>query len=130
MASRQDRAYSSHRRSDATRRQALQKLQKIDPESVRRANTFFSIPVPQEKTESKSSAVQSDDENRFAGMVSPHSPRFIRSDNAVAAMTTLTANPWRLASVLRVAGVLGMALMTIMIAQFLLLTGGAKPIAE
>ena len=36
---------------------ALEKLEELDPDAVRRANTFFSIPVQKESTESKSSAV-------------------------------------------------------------------------
>tara|TARA_R110002049_G_scaffold4601_4_gene31897 strand:- start:138200 stop:139567 length:1368 start_codon:yes stop_codon:yes gene_type:complete len=103
---------------------ALEKLEKIDPESVRRANTFFSIPVQKESTESKSSAVDRDDDKTLAGLVSPHSPRFIASDRSIVPVATWPANPWRLVSVL------AMATSTIMIAHFLLLTGGSQPIPE
>ena len=37
-------------------KEALKKLEEIDPESVRRANTFFSIPVPAKDTGSDTSA--------------------------------------------------------------------------
>ena len=41
---------------------ALEKLKEVDPESVRRANTFFSIPVPEESNESKTSSAGPDDQ--------------------------------------------------------------------
>ena len=41
-------------------KEALKKIEKIDPESVRRANTFFSIPVPARDKGSSSSSIGRD----------------------------------------------------------------------
>ena len=51
-------------------KEALKKLEEVDPESVRRANTFFSIPVPARDTgtSNSSSAVDRDTEHRFAAL--------------------------------------------------------------
>ena len=103
---------------------ALEKLKEVDPESVRRANTFFSIPVPNDADESKTSAAEADDEDTLAGLVSPHSPRFLPSDRFMAVSAAWPTNPWRLA------GVLALSLSSIMISHFLLLTGGSKPANE
>jgi hypothetical protein len=141
---------------------ALKKLEEVDPESVRRANTFFSIPVPARDAGSNSSSVLGDSEYRFAvsapstGVPSVSVPSFsvpsvsvptslsaalkmgvsegsslpegptadLTSIRPVAAIPAAEAamNPWRLAYVLV------LALATIMIAQFLLLSGGSQPI--
>lgn len=114
-------------------KQALKKLEEVDPESVRRANTFFSIPVPARDTGSSNSAVTRDSELKFAfsgdlpswptslgqptAAVSPLPAAAISpSHTAISGM-----NPWRLAYVL------ALALATVMIAQYLLLSGGSQP---
>ena len=102
---------------------ALEKLEKVDPESVRRANTFFAVPTPKEPAEAKSSSIDREDETKLSGLISPHSPRFIDSKSLIVPVTPWTANPWRMA------GVLAMAFSTILIANFLLLTGGSQPVA-
>jgi hypothetical protein len=133
---------------------ALKKLEAIDPESVRRANTFFSIPVPSRETgkSESSSSVDQDTEGKFSGaaafsdrdeheLVMDENSVFAQPGQATAALslrtlppatlgsTTLTPtpvsqegmNPWRLGYVM------GLALATIMILQFLLLSGGTQP---
>jgi len=142
-----------------TAKKALEKLEAIDPESVRRANTFFSIPVPSRETgkSDSSSSVDRDTEGKFSGGAAfPDRDEnelgmnersvFAQPGQATAALslaapslgdlspatlgsTTLTPtpvlqegmNPWRLGYVL------GLALATIMIVQFLLLSGGTQP---
>lgn len=47
-------------------KEALKKIEEIDPESVRRANTFFSIPVPARDKGSSSSSVQDESFGRYA----------------------------------------------------------------
>jgi hypothetical protein len=135
-------------------KKALKKLEEIDPESVRRANTFFSIPVPSRETgkSDSSSSVDRDTEGKFSGGAA-FSDRdenelgmdersvFAQPGQVTAALslgtlppatigsTTLTPtpasqqgmNPWRLGYVL------ALALATIMIVQFLLLSGGTQP---
>jgi len=126
-------------------KEALIKLEKIDPESVRRANTFFSIPVPSRETEKSdsSSSIDRETDSKFSG-----GPAFsdvgqnelgMREGSVLAepgqataalgsaALTPTTGsesgmNPWRLSYVI------GLALATIMIVQFLLLSGGAQPV--
>jgi hypothetical protein len=112
--------------------EALKKLEQVDPESVRRANTFFSIPVPAKETGSSSSSVTRDTGLRFAVSAGPTAPTgkigqptadISRLTRASALASSDPANPWRLAYVL------GLALSTVMIAQFLLLSGGSQPSA-
>jgi hypothetical protein len=130
-------------------KEALKKLEEVDPESVRRANTFFSIPVPARDTGSSDSAVDRKSDHRFAagtpGAVSPPSlpagkpdwsqaglvarfdqPTADRSPVPVAGAVASAQpmNPWRLAYVMAI------ALATVMIAQFLLLSGGSQPTAD
>ncbi|GAA4462802.1 hypothetical protein [Novipirellula rosea] len=136
--------------------EALKELEKVDPESVKRANTFFSIPVPaKDTTKPNTSAIPKADESTVANAASgfpnssiaADSPTGDRSDReaihanrrladrpvlgrltaansplaaaSLASQTSTTpANPWRLAYVV------SLALSTIMIGQFLLLSGG------
>ncbi len=126
-------------------KKALKKLEEIDPESVRRANTFFSIPVPSRdtgKSETSSSldhptdekfaeapASNGNDENELGmgeGSVVAK-PGQATAALGTAALTPTTdsqqgMNPWRLSYVLV------LALATIMIVQYLLLSGGAQPV--
>jgi hypothetical protein len=113
--------------------EALKKLEQVDPESVRRANTFFSIPVPKKETGSSSSSLNRNVDYRFAARFGvPTSPGRIGQPTAdvlplptaSAVMNSESLNPWRLAYVL------GLALATVMIAQFLLLSGGSQPTAQ
>jgi hypothetical protein len=125
-------------------KQALKKLEEVDPESVRRANTFFSIPVPSRETgksDSNSSLDRKSDSKLVGGfsasgggignggfgdegiLAKPGQPIA-----AIGPLATAQApssgqemNPWRLTYVL------GLALATVMIVQFLLLSGGAQP---
>jgi hypothetical protein len=111
-------------------KEALKKLEEVDPESVRRANTFFSIPEPAKDTgttgEASSSrlVVPGKTDRRFA--VSPSNilmPGQPTASVSAASMTPLAkldspSNPWRLAYVL------SLAMASVMIAQFLLLAGG------
>jgi len=128
----------------AEAKEALKKLEEIDPESVRRANTFFSIPVPARDTGSDTSQqAPSDKENLVAvggsdvqrdlpagptaGLAPVPSlalPSLALPSAAVPPASGSPMNPWRLAYVL------ALALVTIMIAQFLLLSGGSQPIPE
>jgi len=126
-------------------KKALKKLEEIDPESVRRANTFFSIPVPSRETDKSeaSSSVDRQTDDKFAD-----APAAMGNDEnelgmgegsvvakpgqATAALRTAALtpttdsqegmNPWRLGYVL------ALALATIMIVQYLLLSGGAQPV--
>lgn len=115
--------------------EAMKKLEKLDPESVRRANTFFAIPVPAKDTGSSSSAVRREPKSRYAALpivgrpsqgggspsgtltasANPLASGF--SSNPVAVVSS--PNPWTLLYVL------AMSLATFMIAPFLLLSGGA-----
>ncbi|MEE2938155.1 MAG: hypothetical protein VYA84_19375 [Planctomycetota bacterium] len=120
-------------------KEALTKLEEIDAESVRRANTFFSIPVPARDTKPDSSnwkpqdadadtdiqvaaAIGSDINRRLPG--GPTAGLAAIPPIVVPTTGLAAANPWRLAYVL------ALALITIMIGQFLLLSGGTQPIPE
>jgi hypothetical protein len=113
--------------------QALKKLEEVDPESVRRANTFFSIPVPSRDTGSNSSSVTRKSDQKFAALpvwrTSPAAAGRPTADvsplpTAAAVPAMEPMNPWRLAYVL------ALALATVMIIQFLLLSGGSQRTAE
>ncbi len=111
-------------------KKALEKLEEIDPESVRRANTFFQIPVPSRDTGSSSSSVIRDSNQRAVvaipamGSKGPPTADINALPTAPPVAQADPMNPWRLAYVL------GLALCTLMIAQFLLLSGGPHPTAE
>ena len=115
---------------------ALEKLKEIDPESVRRANTFFSIPIPAKDTGSSNSSVTPKTESKFVTLpivvggsdantpsgASPSDSRVASADISTVPLAVKEgANPWT------VLYVLAMAIATVMISQFLLLTGGAIP---
>ena len=130
-------------------KKALKKLEEIDPESVRRANTFFSIPVPSRETgkTEASSSVDRETDDKFADAPAAtgndenelgmgEGSIVAKPGQATAALATAALgtaaltpttdsqermNPWRLGYVL------ALALATIMIVQYLLLSGGAQP---
>lgn len=114
-------------------KEAIAELEKIDPESVKRANTFFSIPVPARDTTGSQSSVTRPAKAQIARNVPGALALPIRPGQKTASVSTIAGatvvpplaatepmNPWRLAYVL----VLAMA--TVMIAQFLLLSGGSQ----
>jgi hypothetical protein len=118
-------------------KQALKKLEEVDPESVRRANTFFSIPVPsREPAKSDSSSLM--DRNHDRKLASDSGTNELGNSGILAEPGQPIAAIGPLASgqsqssgqemnPLRLAYVLGLALATVMIVQFLLLSGGAQP---
>ncbi len=125
---------------------AIKKLEEVDPESVRRANTFFAIPVPAKEAIPSSSSIQRPKTHQFAEIDKSSSRRSklslanaaapvvatpLKTDQPSAnssplaipaspAPAIMLMNPWRLANVL------AMLLCTVMIVQFLLLTGGKQ----
>ena len=112
----------------AEAKEALKKLEEVDPDAVKRANTFFSIPVPVQDTGAKESSVRRPGDLLHAGLGVTAKPGQITASivplrDAPAAQTNLSdpANPWRLANVM------ALALASVMIAQFLLLSGGPQP---
>ncbi len=118
-------------------KQALKKLEEVDPESVRRANTFFSIPVPsREPAKSDSSSFM--DRNHDRKLASDSGTNELGTSGIlaepgqpIAAMGPLASGQSQSSgqemNPLRLAYVLGLALATVMIVQFLLLSGGAQP---
>ncbi|MFK8111269.1 MAG: hypothetical protein AB8B91_03680 [Rubripirellula sp.] len=108
---------------------AIKKLEEVDPESVRRANTFFSIPIPARDTGSSSSSVRRNRRGSVARLDNKASllpvGKLTADTTPIGAATPavnlpLSMNPWRLVYVM------GLALATLMIAQFLLLSGGSQ----
>ncbi|QEF96527.1 hypothetical protein Mal15_05550 [Stieleria maiorica] len=116
---------------------AIEELEKIDPEAVRRAKTFFPIPVPvrakpaEEATSQVVPAVESIKLGTRFAAVAPVSggrvgiaPAGLRGESAGGdqlsnrAILAQQANPWDLGYVITV------ALATIVLALFLVLTGG------
>ena len=112
-------------------KEALKKVEKVDPESVRRANTFFSIPVPARDTGASSSSVIRDSVDRAIvaiptdGATGPPTADALPLPAAAPlAVASTTMNPWRLAYVL------ALAVGTLIIAHYLLLSGGPYPRSE
>ena len=138
---------------------AIEELEKVDPESVRRANTFFTVPVPARDTGPSSSSIQlvpgqrpvetaqvqrpvetaqvpkigqktasaSRPGTQHLGSQAAVSAPSIKAAGMVSApiaATNTEMNLWRLAYVVV------LALATVMIAQFLLLSGGSRPSVE
>jgi hypothetical protein len=110
---------------------ALEKLKEIDPESVRRANTFFSIPVPARDVQPEESSFRP---QRPQSDLQPPLPRYfepVASNSTrptvqipVAAIDALPANPPPLLTVL------AMVIATLAISFFLLLSGGGTSRAQ
>ncbi len=118
-------------------KEALKKLEEVDPESVKRANTFFSIPVPARDTSGDGTSVGQPSKRAVVSTFQNQSTTIFRSGHRTALHVPKLSmvasvpmikpvfaamNPWRFASVL------SMAIATVMIAQFLLLSGGAPPV--
>ncbi len=126
-------------------KEALKKLEEVDPESVRRANTFFAIPVPAKEPAPNQSSLTRPESTKIAqrpAVPTKRSPGLSQAalPNAgvslepmkpAASVTPLPVvaapiamivpmNPWRLVSVL------AMSLATLVIMQYLLLTGGKQ----
>lgn len=128
---------------------ALEKLSEVDPESVKRANTFFSIPVPWCDTTGDGTSVTPAAQPSLGkpsleklspsklGAAQPFSPAKIgRLGRPIAELAArqgmppigtvsppvavIAANPWDMVRVL------SMAIATLVIAMGLLLSGGAK----
>ncbi len=111
-------------------KEALKKLEEVDPESVRRANTFFSIPVPAKDTGANTSALPESSQQRLVALPIVRQPGQLTAEagkiGAVQPPALAAAgpmNPWRLVYVL------SLALATVVIVQVLLLTGGAGPVS-
>ncbi len=109
-------------------KEALKKLEKIDPESVRRANTFFSIPVPAKDTGSDTSAKPEKSDRQLVVLPIVRQPgqptaELLPAIDAVSPPALVMAadlNPWRLVYVL------ALAISTVVIGQILLLTGPVR----
>ena len=130
--------------------EALEKCKEVDPESVRRANTFFSIPKPGPDAGPNSSSwdPSTDDQTRWAlaapasddpaeGPIAARMPGVFHRASSLPPGEGLASagavpgrppsapragqtNPWRLIHVV------AMASATVMIAQYLLLSGGRQ----
>ncbi|TWU42703.1 hypothetical protein Poly41_10030 [Novipirellula artificiosorum] len=132
----------------------LEELEKVDPDSIKRANSFFSIPVPAQDTSESETSIQrktdrktvqrSENESKKpaamltrvgppaqkgplapngtvgTGIAAPDPVGFGERKAAGLGPMAATPNPWRLAYVV------SLALSTIMIGQFLLLSGGPQ----
>ncbi|KAA1260721.1 hypothetical protein LF1_32620 [Rubripirellula obstinata] len=137
-------------------KEAIAKLEKVDPESVKRANTFFSIPVPArddntQPADSDASATSNPDHSiasviaapaavamtpgvKLASAVPLKGPQMgvVAGTSMLMGRRNVAAvdQPDRLANLLQLGFVIAVAISTLMIAQFLLLTGGTLPQQE
>jgi hypothetical protein len=106
---------------------ALERLREIDPESVRRASSFFSIPIPQAPAQPSTSFLPSKKNQLLASatataMVDYPLPYRPKSSLAVAALP-----PVSLTNLGKMISVSLMAFATVVIAVYLVLSGGARP---
>jgi hypothetical protein len=95
---------------------ALDKLREIDPESVRRASSFFSIPIPQAPAQGATSANFRDDDDELLAMAAAGVAIGGRGNSKPPA----AVNPRALLSV----SLLAVAAMCL--APYLVLTGGSR----
>lgn len=113
---------------------ALAKLKEIDPDSVRRANTFFAAPVqPSEPGPNSSSSLpaDADEASSLVGLPLPAGP--LAENRALSGPVdklwkNLPEAPAAAANPVNLSGVLGVAVMaaaSLMITAWLILTGGA-----
>lgn len=113
---------------------AMEKLKEIDPDAVKRANTFFTAPVPPADTGSSTSMILPTPESPKL----PLSPRLVApssgvkgtlADNRMLAANTSSAAPLLVAvpNPMRVLSVLLTAATTLMIVAYLLISGGPQP---
>lgn len=124
--------------------EAIKELEKVDPDSVRRANTFFSIPKPADPSEAETSAVVSPSVDALATMGASVPPATSASAGLTASNTRLVsdrkASPASLAGMasvspqaganpLRLASVVATSLATLVIGFWLILSGG-QPAAD
>lgn len=110
--------------------EALEKLREIDPESVRRASSFFAIPVPPAPEKPATSFLPQDRDERFASAAKPEPFAFepltrprTAERSPLAAASTPEPNPGKLASVTLLAFAMLVA------AFYLVLTGGTPRLA-
>lgn len=104
---------------------AIEELEKIDPEAVRRAKTFFPIPVPTrvKATDDKASQlipapVELKRGSRYAAVVQTSGNEIAGNDLGNGVILAAASNPWDLGYVITI------ALATIVLILFLVLTGG------
>ena len=141
-------------------KEAIAKLEKIDPDSVKRANTFFSIPVPARDTQpaasdassigkAADSIVKGSELDPSLSLSSPQTSTSTSTSTSnanafipitpgtkLASVGTISGfgsprnTPNALPNPLRLGFVIAVAISTLMIVQFLLLTGGSLPKLE
>ncbi len=115
----------------------LKELEEVDPESIKRANSFFTIPIPARETEPSTSSVEDESKEGLAAIATDTRPGDGGSTLPAGPTASLAevpqvadlvsgspANPWRLGYVL------ALAMASAMILQFLLLSGGPQPASE
>jgi len=124
--------------------EALKELEKVDPESIQRAGTFFSIPVPAQDTSGDDASILRQSDQAFATAFPSSSPKavwggkprtalpgklakgsffgppsFAGGGKSMSLVAPHTSNPWHLLYVV------SLALSSVMIGQYLILSGGA-----
>ena len=126
-------------------KEAMEKLKEIDPDAVKRANTFFSAPVPPPDKTSETSALPNVDVNGLAaisqvssqaGIVPANSDERpgsqLLADASGAVPPPAATAPLAAAgpNQLRLLSVVGTAALTLLIMGFLVISGGPHPQVE
>lgn len=105
---------------------ALKKLQKIDPDSVRRASSFFPVPIPQPPTQPDTSFRFPKKNDRLASAQTTAMVDFLPVIRASGKYPVAVVPPVSTANLAKMVGVSLMALATMMISLYLILSGGTR----
>lgn len=105
---------------------ALEKLQKIDPDSVRRASSFFPIPIPQPPAQPETSYRLPKKNDRLASAQTAGAVDFLPVIRATGRYPVAALPPVSTANLAKMVVVSLMAFATMVIALYLILSGGTR----
>ncbi len=103
---------------------ALEKLEKIDPDSVRRASSFFPIPIPQPPTKPETSFRLPKKNDRLASAQTAAVVDFLPVIRASGRYPVAALPPVSTTNLAKMIGVSLMAFTTMVISLYLILSGG------
>lgn len=110
--------------------EALEKLRKIDPESIRRASSFFSIPIPKAPAQPETSFQLPKKNERLASAQTAGVVDFLPVFRASGRYPVAVLPPVSAANLAKMIVVSLMALATVVISLYLIISGGTRQVAS